>query len=1074
MKKILKSLGVSATALLLVVAMLCNLVACSTPKPDSSKSETTSNTILNPPTEDTEPTIPGVVPTPEIPKIEVLPVYINLAQKQPLVGSNIEDKRTILADQLSGYKTEVSANVDDGLASYISDKIAVVYDTNADEYGVIDTVTVNDTILLEQGYYALGEKDLSLSSIYADYYEVEIDYTQDGKVEGLYYYDRYYIYHYDTDGKLLDIYRDGELYKVFTYNSNGNIVKEVSVTEKNSFENNYAYTEKGELYSVNNAQITKSPSIDRSSFEYNYTFNGENFLTSKTVNGVTTTYKYVGDKVVELINGRNIVSYILDKDLNYVGLAFNDDKYYFAVDPYGNVMGLVDCDGVFVVEYQYDIWGNILGISGALASSLGMLNEIVNLNGIYDHNLKCYFFAEDIYSPENGVTIKNGETVHARSMYEWEQSNYFSRSAVSTFALIHDMVVEVAVKNLKDKGVDVTSNLYATDKNGDSKRLVDIYTLPYEITPFATMNLLNGNQVYEVIYHAPESEKFQEIALSKLQKITNKWSISIFMDYMQTDGFEAYAEYLTLNEYASPSSTPSSGTMKFHGQFIYLDYLIDYKCNGNGIIEYQVKHNVKENYDQTINIYDYDNSKYVCYVNNTFDLEFLEGVTIIPSINQEQYEAIDEYLSEYLQSVAGNICDQMLIYDDPNYYDLENMNVMPDYWAQMNIEDTTMYLEIQADGSISVEKMPSWETDGFKTKLAIGAGVILVTAVVATVAIAIPGANCVVVSICVGAAKGAAAGAVSGFAMGFVTPVIDMAVEGILTGKWEGMSAEEYFDKALGAAADGFASGAITGAILGGISGGLNPKYCFVAGTPIATENGVVAIENIAIGDMVWSYDYKTGEKSLKPVTATTVRETNKIITLEIGGERIVTTPEHPFYVVNDDKYDGYVAAKYLSVGDCIQTADGGYLEITAIEQKTLDEPITVYNFTVDDNHSYYVGENELLAHNVSCESLNGRSNICKDWTRQDYLDNIDDIDLKETANKLYRQNAIIGDGGTADAVRYTKSTGKLVGNSDHIQKAQNEITHLQSLINRGLSYHDEQIALSLLRDLQHALNFIP
>ncbi len=947
MKTLLKSLGISATALLLIVAMLCNLVACSTPKSDQSISESTSNTIFNPPTDDSESTTPGVVPPPEVPNIEVAPVCINLVQKQPLVGLTIEDERTILANRLLGYNTDISANIEEGLASYASDKITVVYDTNADEYGVVDTVTVNDTILLEQGYYALDEKDLSLSSIYADYYEVEIDYTKDGKVEGLYYYDRYYIYHYDTDGKLLDIYRDGELYKAFTYNSNGNIVKEISATEKNSFEKNYAYTEKGELYSVNGVQINKSPSIDKSSFENNYTFNGEKFLTAKTVDGITTTYKYVGDKVVEIVSGRTVVSYILDKDLNYVGLSFNDNKYYFAVDPYGNVMGLVDCDGVFVVEYQYDIWGNILGMTGDLASSLGVANEVVNLNGIYDHNLKCYFFAEDIYSPANGVTIKNGDTAHARSMYEWEQSNYFSRSAVSTFALIHDMVVEVAVKNLKDEGIDVTSNLYVTDKNGDSKQLVDIYTLPYEITPFATMNLLNGNQVYEVIYHAPESEKFEEIALEKLQKITNPkgdWSVSYFADYK-----------------------PSSGTMKFHGQFIYLDYLIDYKCTGNGIIEYQVKHNIKENYDQTINIYDYDNSKYVCYVNNTFDLEFLEGVTIIPGINQEQYEAIDGYLSEYLQSVAGNICDQMLIYDDPNYYDLEKMNVTPDYWAQMNLDDTITYLEIQADGSISVEKMPSWETNGFKTKLAIGAGVVLVTAVVATVAIAIPGANCVVVSICVGAAKGAAIGAASGFAMGFVTPVIDMAVEGVLTGNWKGMTAEEYFDKALSAAADGFVSGAITGAILGGISGGLNPKYCFAAGTPIATENGSIAIENIAIGDMVWSYDYKTGEKSLKPVTATTIRETNKVITLKIGGEQIVTTPEHPFYVVNDDKYDGYVAAKYLSVGDCIKTFDGRCLTITAIEQQTLDEPITVYNLTVDDNHSYYVGEWEILVHNDAC-----------------------------------------------------------------------------------------------------------
>jgi hypothetical protein len=291
----------------------------------------------------------------------------------------------------------------------------------------------------------------------------------------------------------------------------------------------------------------------------------------------------------------------------------------------------------------------------------------------------------------------------------------------------------------------------------------------------------------------------------------------------------------------------------------------------------------------------------------------------------------------------------------------------------MNREDTTTYLEIQADGSISVETMPAWETDGFATKILIGAGVVLVTAVVATIAIMVPGANCVVVSVCVGAAKGAAIGAASGFAMGFVEPLVGITIEGVATGNWD---FSNYFNDALSAAADGFASGAITGAIMGDISGGLNPKYCFAAGTPIATANGAIAIENIEVGDTVWSYDYKTGEKSLKLVTATTVRETNRVITLEINGEKIVTTPEHPFYVINNDKYNGYVAAKYLSAGDCILTADGGYLPITSIEPETLDELITVYNFTVEDNHSYYVGDNEFLVHNANCNTIKANNSL--------------------------------------------------------------------------------------------------
>ncbi len=956
MKK--KVLWISIVSVVLVIVlvsiMLFKFVDCSKFNSDSNNSENSELSSL--PEDDFI----------EFPVEDVVSVVVNLAQKQPLLGETVEVGRVISAEKLNSYNATVVTNSEDGLTSYESDEVEVVYDTNADDSGVYDTVTVNDSILLEQGYHTEDEGNtLTLGEIYADYYEVEVDYNTEGQVVGLYYYDRYYIYHYNNKGNLESIYRDGVEYKTFTYNARGNIIFEGSVTEGNEFYNNYKYTEEDVLYSVNNENVATFEPFSNGiaftntilnwdnqvvyvddngnlgSFEYGYTFNEENFITQKSIDGVVTNYKYVGDKVVEISKNGETVSYILDKDLNYVGLSYHGTKYYFAVDPFGNVMALADVDGNFVVEYQYDIWGNLYGITGELATSLGTANEVINLNGLYDHTFKYYLFADSIYVPAIGVTFYNESGFYAKNIYEWEQSNYFARSAVSSFARIHDMVVDVAVKNLREQGVDVASNLYAVDPNGDSRRLVDIYTLDYSLAPFATKNLLHGNQIYEVIYHAPDSEKFEEIATTKLQEITDNWKVSYFHEY-----------------------TPSAGKMTFNGQFIFLGYLIDYKCVQNGIIEYQVKNNIKQNYDQTVNIYDYDSNKYVCYVNNTFDLNFLDGVTIIPGINQEQYEALEGYLTDYMQSVAGNICDQMLIYDDPNYYDLDKMNVTPDYWAQMNVDNTTTYLEIQADGSIKMQTMPVWETNGFATRLMIGAGVILVTAIVATIAVAIPGANCVVVSICVGAAKGAAFGALKGVAMGFVKPLIGTTVEGITTGKWD---FSNYFDEALTAASEGFATGAITGSIFGAIKGGLKPQYCFEAGTEVATVDGLTAIENIVIGDRVWSYDYKTGEKSLQPVTATTVRETNQVINLEIGGERIVTTPEHPFYVVNNSKYDGYVAAKYLSVGDCIQTASGGYLPITAIEEEILDVPISVYNISVEQNHSYYVSEEALLVHNISC-----------------------------------------------------------------------------------------------------------
>ena len=110
----------------------------------------------------------------------------------------------------------------------------------------------------------------------------------------------------------------------------------------------------------------------------------------------------------------------------------------------------------------------------------------------------------------------------------------------------------------------------------------------------------------------------------------------------------------------------------------------------------------------------------------------------------------------------------------------------------------------------------------------------------------------------------------------------------------------------------------------------------------------------------------------------------------------------------------------------------------------------------------------------------NGRSKKYDGWTRDDYLNNIDDPELKAVADQIYRENAQYGDGGTADAVRYTKQTGELIGNSDHVVKAQGRVLQLQKIIKRGrtvepfMSYHDMEIAHSLISDLIHSINYIP
>ena len=143
-------------------------------------------------------------------------------------------------------------------------------------------------------------------------------------------------------------------------------------------------------------------------------------------------------------------------------------------------------------------------------------------------------------------------------------------------------------------------------------------------------------------------------------------------------------------------------------------------------------------------------------------------------------------------------------------------------------------------------------------------------------------------------------------------------------------------------------------------SAGVKPS-CFVAGTLVMAVAGMVAIETIKSGDKVISTDPETMETSPKTVLETYIREVTTLVHLTVNGEEIVTTVDHPFYVKNQ----GFIKAGELIVGDELLDVNENVLLVEKFNVELTEEPVKVYNFEVEDFHTYLVGGFRILVHNA-------------------------------------------------------------------------------------------------------------
>ncbi len=169
----------------------------------------------------------------------------------------------------------------------------------------------------------------------------------------------------------------------------------------------------------------------------NLTWDGRT-LTSQTLsNGNSITYKYNSDGIRTqkrvfddvasayithdyVLDGSKILKetvtdnayynnytlyYVYDADGSVTGLHYNNQPYYFQKNIQGDILRILDRTGTAVVEYTYDAWGNILSVTGSMASTLGQYNPFRYRGYYYDSETGLYYLNSRYYDAEVGRFI---------------------------------------------------------------------------------------------------------------------------------------------------------------------------------------------------------------------------------------------------------------------------------------------------------------------------------------------------------------------------------------------------------------------------------------------------------------------------------------------------------------------------------------------------------------------------------------------------------------------------------------------------------------------------------------------
>lgn len=256
-----------------------------------------------------------------------------------------------------------------------------------DENGNIITISENGTKKID---YVYDDRDQLVRENNA-YSNETIIYTYD--IAGNILATKTYAYTEDIPGNVISTkdysYNDSEWKDLLT-NFNGNDITYDEIGNPLSYRD-------GMKFKWTNRQLD-SIIINNKKIDYQYNENG--IRTSKTIDGVKTSFQLDETKIISESDGLTTKWYMYDSEDSIIGFEYNNSTYYFEKNAQHDVTRIFDASGNFVSEYFYDAWGNIISITGN--KDVAYANPFRYRGYYFDNESGLYYLQSRYYDSYTG------------------------------------------------------------------------------------------------------------------------------------------------------------------------------------------------------------------------------------------------------------------------------------------------------------------------------------------------------------------------------------------------------------------------------------------------------------------------------------------------------------------------------------------------------------------------------------------------------------------------------------------------------------------------------------------------